>query len=94
MAEALRRQNRKFNERLLQVSLELAQRDPVRACDTQAAVTAAAQAIMKACPQDEIYGNLELTDTGLPPMLKSLLQGEYGGASVASLAQALNKATL
>ena len=35
MAEALRRQNRLFNERLLQVSLELAQRDPVRACDTQ-----------------------------------------------------------
>lgn len=94
MAEALQRQNQLFNERLLQVSLEMAQQDPIRGCDTQAVVTAAAQAIMKACPQEEVFGHLELTDTGLPPMLHALLRGEYGNTNIASLAQALDKATL
>jgi len=93
MAEALRRQNKLFNERLLQVSLELAQQDPIRSCDTQAVVTAAAQAALKSC-SDEIWGHLELIDSGLPSMLNSLLRGEDGNSSVMSLAQAMNKATI
>jgi hypothetical protein len=94
IADALRRQNKLFNERLLHVSLELAQQDPTRSCDTQAAVTAAARTAMKSCSEDEIWGHLELIDSCLPSMLNSLLRGEYGNSSVISLAHAMNKATI
>jgi hypothetical protein len=94
MAEALQRQNKLFNERQLLVSVKLAQQDPIRCCDTQVVVTAAAQAALKFSSEADIMGHLEMIDSGLPPMLDSMLKGEYGSGSVMSLAQAMNKATI